>query len=141
MDQPHPGRRPGVPLTEAELRAEFQLAADQLASLQIDLQQTLDKIDAQPLLTDEEREALEKQAASGKLGPEMKELVGKIQKGEDSWEAVFAGESANASLLQGHLTKLVADNIEEIQLAFEDLVDAEEEKGNFFLDELPQTKD
>lgn len=125
---------------EAELLAAFQSAADELAVVQADLQQTLDKLDATPLLSDEEREALEKQASSGALGEPMEKLVEKIKKGEDSWETVFAGESPNAELLQSHLTKLVEDNLEDLQLAFEDLLDEEEAKGNFVLDELEQLR-
>ncbi len=131
----------GESASERELLAAFQAASEDLGTLQADLQQTLDDMNSRPLLSDEEREALEKQAESGQLGEEMKELVTKIKGGEDSWEAVFAGESPNGSLLQGHLTKLVEDNIEDLQLAFEDLLDAEEAKGNFILDELAQLRE
>lgn len=126
---------------ERELLAAFAAAGEQLGALQGDLQQTLDDMNSRPLLSDEERKALEEQAESGRLGEGMKELVTKIKAGEDSWEAVFAGESPNGTLLQSHLTKLVEDNIEDLQLAFEDLLDAEEAKGNFILDELAALRD
>jgi len=119
---------------EAALLAQFEAAAAELKLFQADLQETLDEMNARPLLSDEEREALEKQAESGALGPQMKELVGRIRDGEDTWEAVFAGESPHAALLQGHLTALVAEHQDDLALAFEDLLDAEEEKGNPLVD-------
>lgn len=124
----------GQPLSEAALLAQFEAAAAELKVFQTDLQETLDEMNSRPLLSDEEREALEKQAESGELGPQMKELVGRIKDGEDSWEAVFAGESPNAALFQGHLTALVEEHKDDLAVAFEDLLDAEEAKGNPIVD-------
>ncbi|MGN0063047.1 MAG: hypothetical protein ACI379_02295 [Nocardioides sp.] len=130
--------QPATPLpgSEAELLAAFQSAAADLQVLQADLQETLDEMNSRPLLTDDERKALEDQASSGELGSQMKELVGKIKDGEDTWEAVFAGLSPNASLFQGHLTALVEEHKDDLALAFEDLLDEEEAKGNPLVDEV-----
>lgn len=128
------GHAEGRSVDEAALLEQFEAAAAELKVFQADLQETLDEMNARPLLSDEEREALEKQAGSGALGPQMKELVGRIRDGEDTWEAVFAGESPHASLLQGHLTALVEEHMDDLALAFEDLLDAEEEKGNPLVD-------
>ena len=96
-------------------------------------------MNARPLLTDEEKEALEEQAASGELGDDMKTLVEKIRGGEDTWENVFAGESPNGALLQGHLTKMFEEHQDDLALAFEELIEEEEAKGNFVFDEVPPT--
>ena len=123
--------------SQAEILAAISEAREDLTASLADLQATVDQLTARPLLTDEERQALEEQAESGELGEDMKTLVEKIRGGEDTWEQVFSGESPNATLLQGHLTRLVEEHQEDIALAFEELVEAEEAKGNFLLDEVP----
>ena len=117
--------------SEAEVLAAFEAAREELAASHLELREAIDELRAQPLLTDEEREKLEEQAESGALGEDMQTLVRKIRDGQDSWEAVFAGESPNAALLREHLTTLVEEHLEDIQLAWEDLLDEEEAKGNF----------
>ena len=67
----------------------------------------------------------------------MKTLVEKIRGGEDTWEQVFSGESPHGALLQGHLTRMVEEHKDDIALAFEELVEEEEAKGNFLLDDVP----
>ncbi len=123
--------------TQDEILAAISAAREDLTTSLADLQATVDAMNARPLLTDEEREALEEQASSGDLGEDMLTLVEKIKGGEDTWEQVFSGDSPHATLLQGHLTKMVEEHKEDIALAFEDLVAAEEAKGNFLLDEVP----
>ena len=123
--------------SQAEILAAISEAREELTTSLADLQETVDAMNAQPLLTPEEQEALEAQAASGELGDDMKTLVEKIQGGEDTWEQVFSGESPHATLLRGHLTAMVEEHQEDIALAFEELVEAEEAKGNFLLDEVP----
>ena len=125
------------PRSQAEILAAISEAREELTTSLADLQETVDAMNAQPLLTPEEQEALEAQAASGELGDDMKTLVEKIQGGEDTWEQVFSGESPHATLLRGHLTAMVEEHQEDIALAFEELVEAEEAKGNFLLDEVP----
>ena len=123
--------------SQADLLAEIAQAREELGASLADLQATVEQMNSRPLLTDEERDALEEQAASGELGDDMKTLVEKIRGGEDTWEQVFSGESPHASLLQGHLTRLVDEHQDDLALAFEELVEREEAKGNFLLDEVP----
>ncbi|MBS2936332.1 hypothetical protein KDN32_01075 [Nocardioides sp. J2M5] len=127
----------GEARSQAELLAEIAAAREELGASLADLRVTVEEMNARPLLTDEEREALEAQAESGELGEDMQTLVEKIRGGEDTWEQVFAGESPNASLLQGHLIRLVDEHQDDIALAFEELVEREEAAGNFLLDEVP----
>lgn len=123
--------------SQAEILASIAEAREDLTASLADLQATVDQLNARPLLTDEERTALEEQAESGELGEDMKTLVGRIKEGDDTWEQVFSGESPNGSLLQGHLTKMFEEHKEDIALAFEELIEEEEAKGNFILDEVP----
>ena len=125
------------PRSQAAILAAITAAREDLTSSLADLQATVEELDARPLLTDEERRALEEQAASGELGDDMKTLVEKIRGGEDTWEQVFSGESPHGALLQGHLARMVDEHQEDIALAFEELVEAEEAKGNFLLDDVP----
>jgi len=123
--------------SQAEILAAIESAREELTGTMADLQATIAQLDAQPLLSDEEREKLEEQAESGELGDDMKELVAKIKGGEDTWDAVFSGQSPNGALLTGHLTKMWEENGEDIALAFEELIEEEEAKGNFIFDEVP----
>lgn len=123
--------------SQAEILAAIESAREELTVTMADLQATIAKLDAQPLLSDEEREKLEEQAESGELGDDMVELVAKIKGGEDTWEQVFSGQSPNGALLTGHLTRMWEENGEDIQLAFEELIEEEEAKGNFIFDEVP----
>ena len=125
------------PRSQAEILAAISEAREDLTASLTDLKATVDALNARPLLTDEEKEALEAQAESGELGADMKELVGRIKGGEDTWENVFSCESPHGALLQGHLTKMFEEHKEDIALAFEELVEEEEAKGNFLLDEVP----
>ena len=125
------------PRSQAEILAAIDQAREELSTSLADLRETVDAMNARPLLTPEEKEALEAQAASGELGEDMRTLVARIQGGEDTWEQVFSGESSHASLLRGHLTRLVEEHQEDIALAFEELVEVEEAKGTFLLDEVP----
>jgi hypothetical protein len=123
--------------SQAEILAAIAGAREDLTTGLADLQATVDELNSRPLLTDEEKKALEEQAASGELGEDMRTLVGKIKDGEDTWEQVFSGESPHGSLLQGHLTRMFEEHKEDIALAFEELIEAEEAKGNFIFDEVP----
>ena len=125
------------PRSQEEILAAISQAREDLTTSLADLQETVDAMNARPLLTQEEQEALEAQASSGELGEDMKTLVGKITRGEDTWDRVLSGESPHATLLQGHLARLVEEHQEDIALAFEELVESEEAAGNFLLDEVP----
>ena len=123
--------------SQAEILAAISEAREDLTASLADLQATVDQLNARPLLTDEEKQALEEQAESGELGEDMKTLVEKIRGGEDTWEQVFSGQSPNGALLQGHLDRMVEEHQDDIALAFEELVEEEEAKGNFLLDDVP----
>jgi len=123
--------------TQAEILAAIAGAREDLGASLADLKATVDQLNARPLLTEEERTALEEQAESGELGEDMVELVGKIKGGEDTWEQVFSGDSPHGALLQGHLTRMFEEHKEDIALAFEELIEEEEAKGNFIFDEVP----
>jgi hypothetical protein len=125
------------PRSQAETLAAISAAREDLTSSLADLRASVDQLNARPLLTDEEKQALEEQAASGELGEDMKVLVEKIRGGEDTWEQVFSGQSPHGALLQGHLTRMVDEHQEDIALAFEELLEEEEAKGNFLLDDVP----
>ena len=127
------------PRSQAEILAAISEAREDLTTSLADLKATVDQLNARPLLTDEEKKVLEEQASSGELGEDMTTLVEKIQGGEDTWEQVFSGESPNGALLQGHLTKMFEENKEDLALAFEELIEEEEAKGNFIFDEVPQS--
>jgi hypothetical protein len=127
------------PGSQAEILTAISAAREDLTASLADLRSTVDQLTARPLLTDEEKQALEEQAGSGELGEDMKTLVEKIRGGEDTWEQVFSGESPNGALLQGHLTRMVEEHQDDIALAFEELVEEEEATGNFLLDDVPTT--
>ena len=126
--------------SQAEILAAIAGAREDLSTGLADLQATVDELTSRPLLTDEEKKALEEQAEAGELGEDMRTLVGKIKDGEDTWEQVFSGESPHGSLLQGHLTRMFEEHKEDIALAFEELIEAEEAKGNFIFDEVPTSE-
>jgi hypothetical protein len=128
------------PRSQAEILAAISEAREGLTASLADLRATVEQINARPLLSDEEKQALEEQARSGELGEDMQTLVEKIQGGEATWEQVFSGESPHATLLQGHLTRLVEEHQDDLALAFEELIEEEEAKGNFLFDEVPTTQ-
>lgn len=123
--------------SQAEILAAISAAREDLTSSLADLTATVEELEQRPLLTDEEKQALEEQAASGELGEDMRTLVEKIRGGEDTWERVFSGQSPNGALLQGHLTRLVDEHQEDIALAFEELLEEQEAAGTFLLDDVP----
>ncbi|WP_210649409.1 hypothetical protein [Nocardioides sp. SYSU D00065] len=123
--------------SQAEILAAITEAREGLTTSLADLKATVDQLAARPLLTEEEKQALEEQAESGELGEDMQTLVAKIRGGEETWERVFSGESPHGTLLQGHLTRMFEEHKEDIALAFEELVEQEEAKGNFLLDDVP----
>ena len=125
------------PRSQAEILAAIGAAREDLTSSLADLTAAVEELEKRPLLTDEEKQALEEQAESGELGEDMQALLEKIRSGEDSWEQVFSGQSPNGALLQGHLTRMVDEHQEDIALAFEELIEEEEAKGNFLLDDVP----
>lgn len=123
--------------SQAEILASIAGARHDLTSSLADLRVSIDALNARSLLSDEEKTALEEQAGSGELGEDMATLVAKIKGGEDTWEQVFSGESPHSALLQGHLRRMFEEHKEDLALAFEELIEEEEAKGNFIFDEVP----
>ena len=123
--------------SQAEILAAINAAREDLTSSLADLRASVEELETKPLLTDEEKQALEEQAESGELGEDMQTLVEKIRGGEDTWEQVFSGQSPHGALLQGHLARMVDEHQDDIALAFEELLEEEEAKGNFVLDDVP----
>jgi len=70
--------------------------------------------------TPEEQRQLHEAAQRGDLGEDMRELARRIDAGEDSWQAVFAGESPNIDLLRGHIQRMVSENREAIAQAIDE---------------------
>lgn len=125
------------PRSQAEILAAISAAREDLTSSLADLTATVEELEKRPLLTDEEKHALEEQAEAGELGEDMRTLVEKIRNGEATWEQVFSGQSPHGALLQEHLTRMVDEHQEDIALAFEELIEEEEATGNFLLDDVP----
>jgi hypothetical protein len=69
------------PRSQAEIIAAISAAREDLGASLADLEATVAQMNARPLLSEEEREALEEQAASGELGDDMRTLVEKIRGG------------------------------------------------------------
>ena len=125
------------PRSQAEILTAISAAREDLTSSLADLTATVEELEKRPLLTDEEKHALEEQAEAGELGEDMRTLVEKIRSGENTWEQVFSGQSPHGALLQEHLKRMVDEHQEDIALAFEELIEEEEATGNFLLDDVP----
>lgn len=80
-------------------------------------QRDLDRFQRDNQPTREEQQALQDAARRGDLGDDMRELARRIERGQDSWRAVFAGESPNVGLLRGHLERMAEENREAISAA------------------------
>lgn len=74
--------------------------------------------DNQP--TPEELQGLQDAALRGDLGDDMRELANHIDRGQDSWAAVFSGDSPNTGLLRGHFDRMIAEHREAIETAIEE---------------------
>lgn len=101
---------------QPDFAAELQMLR---AQLEVDLstfRTTLEGVRAHmaqvastPVHTPEERQQLHNDAASGRLGPEMRELARRIDAGDTTWADVFEGESPYSDLLTGHLDTMVEE--------------------------------
>lgn len=70
--------------------------------------------------TDQELQALQDAALRGELGGDMRELARRVDSGQDTWAAIFSGDSPRAGLLRGHLARMVAENRAAIDTAIEE---------------------
>ncbi|MGX7825681.1 hypothetical protein ACTG9Q_11370 [Actinokineospora sp. 24-640] len=70
--------------------------------------------------TREELQALQDAARRGELGGDMRELARRVERGQDSWQAIFSGASPHADLLRGHVERMVEENREAIRTALQE---------------------
>jgi hypothetical protein len=101
---------------EAQMVAAREELDHVIGRAQVDLERF--RRDAMP--TREDIRALQEAALRGELGDDMRELARRIETGRDNWSSVFAGESPNLALLQGHLDRMAEENREAILTAIED---------------------
>lgn len=81
---------------------------------------SLDRVRSHPVHTPEERRELHADALSGALGRDMQQLAEHVEAGRTSWGEAFEGESPYSSLLEDHLTRMVAENEEVVRQAVEE---------------------
>ena len=106
MSMPYP--QPAAERAWQELRATLDRA-----------RANLDRVRAVPTTTPEERRELQRVAASGELGPEMRELARHVQAGRTTWADVFEGTSPYTDLLRPHLDRMVALHGESVRRQIE----------------------
>lgn len=56
----------------------------------------------------------------GDLGDDMRALARRVERGDDTWDAVFTGESSHSELLGSTLDRAIAANRDAIVQAFEE---------------------
>ncbi|MEZ5097890.1 MAG: hypothetical protein R2731_18525 [Nocardioides sp.] len=71
-----------------------------------DAQAHLARVAATPVHTPEQRAELERDARSGRLGPQMQTIAEKVDARETSWGEVFEGSSPYSDLLLPHLSAM-----------------------------------
>ena len=91
---------------EVALRARLDQARAQLQDTIAATRSHLEASRARLAPTREELEQLQREAASGRLGPDMRRLAGLVAAGRTSWLDVFDGSSPHAQLLAGHLAAM-----------------------------------
>ena len=70
---------------------------------------------ARHVATDDELAALQRQARSGGLGPEMRRLARRVAEGGTTWAAVFDGTSADAELIRTHVARMADTHAPELR--------------------------
>ena len=92
--------------------AEVQAATDELRA-------TTARARAETRMTRDEREEFEQAARSGRLGPEMQQLAEKVDRGDDSWEAIWSGRSPNQALFLTYFDRTWAEVGPQVKRAVE----------------------
>ncbi|MPZ85484.1 MAG: hypothetical protein GEV28_35925 [Actinophytocola sp.] len=109
------------------MTSDFSSLEDQLREATAELDQVVARArvdlarferDNQP--TPAELRDLQESAERGDLGFDMQELARRVDEGQDSWAAIFSGDSPNSILLQGLLTRMIAENGEATRAAIEE---------------------
>lgn len=98
----------------AELNERLRAARAELDTVLAQAEQDLARYRRENKPSEEERQALQEAALRGELGDDMRRLAERVDRGEDSWDAIFAGESPDADLLRGHLERMIEENREAI---------------------------
>lgn len=104
----------------SEFDERIRAARTQLDSTLAQAERELSRFKRENQPTEEERRQLQEAALRGELGDDMQELARRIDRGEDSWDAVFSGESPNVDLLRGHIDRMIAQNRDAIAESVED---------------------
>ncbi len=104
----------------SDLEDQIQAAKAELDQAIAQARQDLARFRRENQPTDEERQALQDASLRGELGNDMRELARRVDRGEDTWEAIFSGDSPSAGLLRGHLDRMAAENRTAIGTAIEE---------------------
>ena len=104
----------------ARIEEQMRAARDALNDTMEHAVRELARFERENRPTDEERRALQEAARRGELGDDMRTLARRVDAGEDTWDAIFAGESPHADLLRGHLDRMIAANRDAITRAIEE---------------------
>lgn len=104
----------------SNLEVRIQAAKAELGEVIDQAQRDLARFQRENQPTAEERQALQDAALRGELGDDMRELARRVDRGQDTWEAIFSGDSPNARLLRGHLDRMATENRTAIRTAIED---------------------
>ena len=93
------------------------------------------RVAATPVHTPEQRAELERDALSGRLGPEMRQIAQRVESRAPSWAAVFAGGTPDTDLPLPHLPAMGATDGDPSPVAiqddpeFEPLVEADRDRA------------
>lgn len=104
----------------SSLEVQIQAAKAELGQTIEQARQDLARFRRENQPTNEERQALQDAALRGELGDDMRELARRVDRGQDTWAAIFSGESPNTGLLRGHLDRMAAENRAAIGTAIEE---------------------
>jgi len=104
----------------SNLEVQIQAAKAELGQAIEQAQRDLARFRRENQPTNEERQAMQDAALRGELGDDMRELARRVDRGQDTWEAIFSGDSPNARLLRGHLDRMATQNRAAISTAIEE---------------------
>lgn len=104
----------------SDLEIRIQAAKAELGQAIEQAQRDLARFRRENQPTAEERQALQNAALRGELGEDMRELARRVDRGQDTWEEIFSGDSPSAGLLRSHLDRMAAENRAAIRTAIEE---------------------
>jgi hypothetical protein len=109
----------------ARIEEQMRAAKAALREAMEDAVRDLARFERENRPTDEERRALQEAALRGDLGDDMRTLARRVDAGEDSWDAIFSGQSPHSDLLRGHLDRMISEHRDAIVEAIEQEEDFE----------------